>query len=186
MTSTLARSPILLFGAAHSGKSELALQFLAPDRPALVIATADPQEPSLRPRLRELQNLRPPAWETLETRHDLSAAVADGMERYQQILIDSINLWLAAACVVESNAFDERETEQRLFAQVDELIRLLLSRPEVRVVVVSAEVAASLPSPRSMERFIRRMIGITNQRLASACATVVEVKAGIPLILRGS
>lgn len=186
MISTLTRSPILLIGAAHSGKSELAPQFLAPDRPALVIATADPHEPSLIPRIRELQSWRPAAWDTLETRHDLAAVVADACERYDQILIDSVNLWLASACVIESNAFHEEETQNRLYTQVDEMIRLLHDRPGVRAVVVSAEVAASLPSSRTMERCLRRIISITNQRLALACATIIEVKAGIPVMLRGS
>lgn len=185
MSSTLARSPIFVFGAAHSGKSEMALQFLAPDRPALVIATADPQEPLLQRRIQTLRGLRPAIWDTVEARYDVAAVVANAVSQYSQILLDSVNLWLATSCVAESNAFDEVAIEDRLLAQVDELIRLMHQHPDLRIVLVSAEVAASLPSQRAIERCLRRLIGLTNQRLASACATVVELKAGIPITLKG-
>jgi adenosylcobinamide kinase/adenosylcobinamide-phosphate guanylyltransferase len=185
MTSTLASSPILVLGAAHAGKSELAPRYLAPDRPALVLGTADPDEPSLRKRLAALRALRPAPWDTVETRHDLPAALADGLERYPQLLVDSVHLWLAAATIAEARGEGEAETEARLLALVDELTRVTLCRPKARVVFVTTDVGASLPPQRPIERLLRRIIGLANQRLAATCATVVEVKAGIPLILKG-
>ena len=180
---TQVKAPILVLGPAYSGKSELAMQLLAPDATAIVIGTAPPHEPAFAPRLTQLRGLRPPTWETLDSPTDLTAALQDSAARTSQILVDSISQWLATL-VVHGEGHGEAAKADAVEARLEELCRALTATPECRFVLVSAEVGASPAPPRPGERLYRQLVGQANRRLAAVARTVLLVHAGIPLMIK--
>jgi adenosylcobinamide kinase/adenosylcobinamide-phosphate guanylyltransferase len=189
MTSwTKLPSPILILGGAHAGKSELATQLIAPDRGAVVIGTADTGEGALSPRLKALKALRPPAWDTVETTHDLPAALSQAAKTSPQVLVDAVSLWLASLHVeLGARGADDpvvamADADQR----INELIKVIAGVPAgCRLVLVSAEAGHGLAPQRVADRLYRRAVGLANQQLAKRAATVIEVTAGIPRFLKG-
>lgn len=185
---TQMKAPILMLGPAHAGKSQLATQMLAPDRPAIVIGTATPMaHAGYQRRLQYLRSLRPPGWETIEPAPDLAAATADALRRSEQVLIDSISQWLAGLVVEaeQTQAYDEAMVEHQTNSRIAELLTVLSKVPSgSRVVVVSSEMGAAPAPPRALERLYRRLAGETHQRLAAWAATVVMIQAGIPVAIK--
>lgn len=183
---TTIAAPILVIGGAHSGKSELAMQFLAPDQPALIIGTAPPDEPAFATRLSRLRQLRPAAWETAQGGSDLAASVAEAVRYYPQIMIDSISQWIAALTVAGADG-GRRDTvvADSILSQIGELTHLISQNPRVRIVFVSAEVGSSPAPARGLERLYRQQVGLVNQHLAKSCPSVLTVTAGIPNMIKG-
>lgn len=181
-------APILILGGAHAGKSELAMQLLAPDCETVVIGTADTNESALSPRLKALKALRPPAWTTLETTQDLPAALAQAVKKSPQVLVDAVSLWLAALHVElgARGADDPAGAMQDADQRVDELMQVVLGAPKTcRIVLVSAEAGHGLAPQRVADRLYRRAVGLANQRLARQATTVIEVVAGLPRFIKG-
>lgn len=184
LKGTCLAAPILLLGPAHSGKSELGVQFLAPDQPAIVVGTGQTSGGRQR-RLTALKNLRPPHWESIDCSTDLPAAVAEASARTQQILIDSVSQWLAALTVA-GDSLSEDMLEEDLRSRADDLFRVVSAASmKTRIVVISAEVGAAPAPLRAPERLYRRAVGLLNQRLAALSQTVIAVHAGIPLRIKG-
>ncbi|MBM4252549.1 MAG: hypothetical protein FJ146_11310 [Deltaproteobacteria bacterium] len=183
---TQSKSPILLLGNAHSGKSELAIQCLRPDLPALVIGTAPPTEPAFQSRIAELQGLRPATWDCIYAGTDLALAVSSATADVKQVLIDSVNQWLATLLLGYSDDADGSEHGRTgmLNSRIDELITVLRSRADTRFVIVTAEVGGGPAPSRMAERLFRQHLGLANQRLARVAASVLAVQAGIPTILK--
>ena len=183
---TQTKSPLLILGNAHSGKSELAIQCLRPDLPGIVIGTAPPNEPTFHSRIAELQGLRPATWDSVYAGTDLVAAVTSATANVQQIIIDSINQWLATLLLSYSEDDDgsEQGRANLLNSRVDELVKLLKRNQETRFVVVTAEVGGGPAPSRMAERLFRQQLGLANQHLARAASSVLAVQAGIPSILK--
>jgi adenosylcobinamide kinase/adenosylcobinamide-phosphate guanylyltransferase len=186
-------SPVLVLGPAHSGKSEFAHQLLLPDTAAVVIGTSAVKDRQTTLRIKSLNALRPPAWEILETSTDVAAAATAALARAPQVLIDSVNLWLASLVVehgdkVENGTADDAgyagTVEEQVLTQVDELCRLAATAKGQRLVIVSAELGGAPPPSRPAERLLRRLVGLANQRLARAARTVYTLQAGIPQLLK--
>lgn len=194
MTSTLSLStptqlpsPIFVLGAAHAGKSEYAQSLLAPDRPAVVVGTAEVSEPWMAERVLALKARRPPSWESFDGAQDLAARLAEAAAQCEQVLVDSVSQWLAGLVVDGSRLGQSGEAvlAQELDAYVAEFSRVIeMLAGKTRLVVVSAELGSGPPPQRPAERLFRRAVGLANQSLAARCATVVEVRAGLPLLLK--
>lgn len=183
---TQSKSPVFILGNAHSGKSELAIQCLRPDEPALVIGTAPPTEPAFQVRIAELQGLRPPTWESVYAGTDLVAAVLHGATDFRQVMIDSVNQWLATLLLNGADDADgsEQGRANLLNSRVDELVKVLGQQQQTKFVLVSSEVGGGPAPSRMAERLFRQHLGLANQRLAKAAASVLLVQAGIPTILK--
>ncbi len=173
-------SPVLLIGPAYSGKTDLATRYLRPDQGAIVIGTALNIDPQTSRRLTSLKERRPAQWESLDSFYDLAVAVSDCGLKSPQILVDSVNQWLANLLV--QGELSEGEEDQRLslgLLRVDELAKAVHGCRSERVVVVSAEIGASPAPSRPLERLFRQLVGLANQRLAEVAQTVLTVHAGI-------
>ena len=177
-------APMFIVGPAHAGKSELAIQALAPDRPAVVVGSAPTDEPAFRRRLDDLQTLRPGGWDSVYGGTDLVATVAAATERCQQVLIDSVSQWLAALLLSNDPEIEgsEQGRAKYLERQVSDLLSHMEKHPHVRFVVVSAEVGGGPAPSRSADRLFRQQVGLCNQRLAKAATTVIAVQSGIASI----
>lgn len=178
-------SPILILGGAYAGKSEWSMDCLSRDLPATVIGTADAAQMGYRSRLNDLQAMRPSAWQTKESYHDLPIALLEACRDTDQVLIDSMNQWLAHIAL---NVDEQTAYEGRLIAamgQVNELVGLLRDHKARRIVIVASEVGASPPPQRPAERLYRQLTGLATQAIAKECQTVVHLTAGLPHYLKG-
>jgi adenosylcobinamide kinase/adenosylcobinamide-phosphate guanylyltransferase len=183
-------SPVLITGPAFSGKSRIAQQVLGPLEPATVIGTMalPPSEaPVIHARIAALQATRPGGWTTVETAGDVAAAAQSALSAGNHILIDSLSQWLAARLLKHMNAVDQRQ-ELRLFEllshDTNELIKVLQQGTAQRIVVVSAEAGAAPAPERFAERMLRMMTGEANCRLAAMARSVIDVRCGIPVVIK--
>jgi adenosylcobinamide kinase/adenosylcobinamide-phosphate guanylyltransferase len=182
-------SPVLVLGPAYSGKSELAMSLLAPDRGAVVIGTADEREVAFRDRLAFLRSLRPAHWRNVQGDGDLAGALEEALASAPQVLVDAIGQWIGGV-LSQSDATGEPGAAEldRLAQQSQALVRVVArcrAAGAPRLVVVTSEAGASPPPVRRAERVLRQALGGLNRRLAAEAATVVTVTAGLPQILKG-
>lgn len=165
---------ILVTGGVRSGKSAhaeslltgLAVTYVAP---GLVHDDAD-----WAARVAAHRARRPDTWTTVETT-DLAAAVAgDG-----PVLIDCLGTWLAR--VLDDRTLWEASANRATAAVEEELDRLVGALGQVArrdVVVVTNEVGLGVVPEHRSGRLFRDLLGLTNQRVASACDEVHLVVAG--------
>lgn len=184
-------SPLLVIGAAHSGKSQFALNLLDESKETTVIGTADPGEPAFALRLKELQSQRPPHWTLIEVApadsHELPRSLGKILAGgATQVMLDSINQWIAAMLVTDLGKYSMHQIEQRLETEFYTL-RETVARPKKnRLVMVTSETGAGTVPPAAVERLFRQSTGRLNCMLAEACATVIFMSAGIPLIMKST
>lgn len=179
-------SPLLIIGSAHTGKSELAIQALSPTMQAAVIGTAAPHEPAFQTRISELKGLRPRQWVHMEGFDDLNHLLVDLVTQHTpQILVDSINQWLAGVILEGSSHYSLDQLELIANREGETLCQFISGKPDTRIVLVTSEVGAGITPPQPLPRLFRQATSRLNRRLAEACASVVLVTAGIPLVLKG-
>ena len=181
--------PILIFGPAHSGKSRSALKCLIPENPATIVGTANSDDPLMARRIQELRSHWSPHWTGEEATGpiDLEIALQRVPSSAPQVLIDSINLWLANRLVHECERYTLEQLHDRAFHEVDVMIGAIQKIPKThRLIIVSSELGASLPPSQPLPRILRAAVGIANQKLAEMANTVILQVAGIPQILKKS
>lgn len=179
-------TPVLVLGAAYTGKSELAHRALDPDRKTLVIGTADISEGLIALRVEELRQKRPKHWVHHDDKLDLAAALRSHAHAYEQILVDSINQWVANLLLTHAQKYSLEQLttlcERDVFdfcAAVEEAKHL------TRIVLVSSEVGAGITPPKPVARLFRQLVSRINCRLAAQASAVLLVSAGIPLLIKG-
>ena len=171
---------MFVLGAAHSGKSEWILTQLRTS----VIGTG--VIPGLEARIAELKALRHPDWTHIEGENlteALSRALAEGS---QQILIDSVNLWLANFLLESWGKYDAAQHEARILHEMVRLETLLddARAKGIRLAIVSSEVGAGVTPPDELTRLFRKTLGQLNRRFAARAQTVVQLVAGLPVFLK--
>lgn len=183
-------SPILIVGPAFSGKSSLAQQVLGPIEPTTVIGTsliAKHEAPALYARINKLKAMRPGGWTTIEQTQDVAAVAQAAIKSEQHLLIDSISQWLASCLLTAMEPAATRSEDyliEGLAQRVQELLNILTNVKDQRIVLVSAELGSG-PSPeRLSERILRMAVGDANVSLAAFARTVVDVRCGIPTIIK--
>lgn len=167
---------VLVTGGVRSGKSRHAESLLS-DTPFVTYVAPGPSvdedsDPDWVARIAAHRARRPATWTTAESRDLASALRLDG-----PVIVDCLGTWLTAA-------LDERElwevSPDVVTATVDDLldhvVDLLAGRDDV--VLVTNEVGLGVvPAHRSGRRF-RDLLGLVNQRVATACDEVHLVIAG--------
>ena len=162
----------LVLGGARSGKSRLAEALLAAHPPPwLYLATAQAFDAEMRARIATHVARRPPGWTTIETPHDLPAAL-DAYPR-APVLVDCLTLWLSNLLLLGRD----------LDAASGDLLRAL-ARP-APTVLVSNEVGLGIVPDNALARAFRDAAGLLNQRVAAQADHVALVAAGLPLWLKG-
>ncbi len=180
-------SPMLIIGAAYSGKSELAHEACLPDISTVVIGTADLSEAFLEARVRELRRQRPDHWVHVEGRNDLGVQIRELSHQYEQILLDSINQWIANLVLRQLQKYSPEQLGPYVESLIDELLREIEALPaNCRLILVSSEVGAGISPPRPVARLFRQLVGRCNTRIAASCPTVLSLTAGIPQLVKSA
>lgn len=164
---------VLVLGGTRSGKSLFA-ETLSGLYSSLTYVATSQQDPSMAARIAKHQTRRPKHWKTkeLSTGHELVALLRDD---HSACLVDSIGSWIHRL-TMEGRDVQEASTE---------MLQALVSRRNP-VVFVSEEVGLAVhPISESAIEFVD-LLGELNQRLASHCAEVYFLVAGLPLKLSGS
>lgn len=177
---------VLVTGGVRSGKSVHAESLLA-DRVGVsyVAPGAVPSQdadPDWFSRIEAHRARRPSSWTTLETR-DLSGVLARTAE---PVLVDCLGTWLTA--VLDERALWGSSADE-VTAVIGRLAQEAVHRLAIRdgagadTVLVTNEVGLGVvPSHRS-GRLFRDLLGLVNQRVATACDEVHLVVAGRVLTL---
>jgi adenosylcobinamide kinase/adenosylcobinamide-phosphate guanylyltransferase len=179
---TVARSELVL-GGQRSGKSRraelLAAAWLACDvsRRAVFIVTAQAGDGEMLSRIerhRADRAERLPRAETVEAPIALAEAVTEHSMPATLLVIDCLTLWLV-------NQYPVVETDME---KATETLALAVENAAGPVVLVSNEIGLGVvPMGREVRAYVDAL-GRLNQRIASACARVTLVAAGLPLTLK--
>lgn len=171
-----------VLGAAHSGKSEWALTQLDKNRPTSVIGTAVIS--GLEDRIKVLISQRPSHWITIEDL-DLYDALEKALaSQSEQVIIDSLNLWLANYLLESWHRYDRKQQEARIGLEIERIFGLLSQAGSRHVLTISSEVGSGITPPDELSRFFRSSLGLMNQRFAARANTVVQIVAGLPIFIR--
>ena len=112
-------------------------------------------------------------WKTIEAPLDV-VSVLSGLDPGQVCLLDCLTMWLSNHLLVGSDP--EMETER--------LIAALRACP-ASVMLVSNEVGQGIVPDNRLARRFREAQGRLNIRVAAESDTVVQVVAGLPVVLKG-
>ena len=177
-------SPILILGAAHTGKSQLASKILNPEKKTIVFGTADPKETAFKQRISLLKSHRPANWTTYEENHKVTELLKQLDEKCEQVLIDSLNQWVASRILAGVTKYSIAQLEEQITHETDTIIKALANCPAKKIVIVSSEVASGVTPPGPIPRLFRELTSRVNCRFAAMAASVVMVAAGIPLLIK--
>ncbi|SME94328.1 bifunctional adenosylcobinamide kinase/adenosylcobinamide-phosphate guanylyltransferase [Pseudobacteriovorax antillogorgiicola] len=179
-------SPILIIGAAFTGKSELANRALDTDKIALVIGTGSLEDNHFQKRIQDLKDQRPPHWEHVEPKQDALDHLESAQHGYDQILFDSVNQWIAELTLSRAGKLSAEQLEDSLLHEGRQLCKVVRGfGPRKRLVLVTSEVGAGITPPSAPARAFRQATSRINCYLAEECRSVVMVSAGLPLVLKG-
>ena len=168
----------LILGGARSGKSALAEQLCEDSALDLVYIATSPRfegDEEMRRRISDHQVRRGDRWQTIEEEVDVPDVLASHDQSTKAILVDCMTLWL------NNLIFHKLPLE----AQIEALVAQL-SRMRAKTLLVSNEVGQGIVPIDAETRAFRDEQGRLNQRLAEVCDRVIEVRAGLPLLLKPS
>lgn len=178
-------SPVLVLGPAHAGKSEAAIQMLAPDRNACVIGMGHAANKWMAQRHAALRALRPPGWSLIEGQADLAGALHEAVGSAEQILVDSLSQWIGALVHELGASIEPHEADAQVIPRINEVIAIVAGAAKThRLILTSTEAGASPPPSRVQDWCFRRLVGLANQKLAACCETVVLMTAGLPQLIK--
>lgn len=180
----LLKGPILIFGPAYSGKSEFAHIFLDREQPAGIIGTSDIEDPNFKKRLQDLKSLRSLKWDIYENPSDLVVLLEELVSKYPQILIDSLNQWIAHILVNESAKYSLEQIEDIINQEITKLFTLISEQKKSKIVLVSSEVGGGVSPHIAMARVFRQIVGRLNIKLVQISNTVITVSAGLAFIIK--
>ena len=163
----------LVLGGASSGKSHFAESFAAQfDLPKTYIATAQAFDDEMREKIKAHRDDRAGlGWTTIEAPQDLSPL--EGLDGV--VLVDCLTMWLSNAVM------EEAPTEALAETFLDHV-----KNSAAHVIAVSNEVGMSIVPQTPMGRQFRTLQGRLNAQIAAQADLVVQVTAGLPLVLKGS
>ena len=140
-------------------------------------------DPEWAARVERHRARRPASWRTVEG-HDLVAALQSAeASAGGAVLVDCLGTWLTA--VIDAQDAWSLDGEQLLALvqpRLEEVVTALASHAGT-VVLVTNEVGMGVVPEHRSGRAFRDLLGLTNQRVASACEEVHLVVAGRVLVL---
>ncbi len=163
-----------VLGGAASGKSVFAEQYVVSSgKNRVYFATSQVFDDEMRQKVQRHIAQRGDGWTTIEAPFHLGPALADLTAR-DVCLIDCATMWLTNHLLAENDL--ER-------AQFDFLNALQSCRAQI--VIVSNEVGHGIVPDNALSRQFREAQGRLNIALAAQADLVVQVTAGLPLVLKG-
>ena len=135
------------------------------------MATADTSgDEDLARRVREHRQRRPASWGTVEASGDLASAL-EGVEDWGAVLVDSLTLWVSARMIAGKN---EAETLRGFDGFLEAAGGL-----RTPLILVSDEVGLGVVPEAASGRRFRDLLGLVNQRAASAAEEAHLCVAGV-------
>ncbi|MDR3357371.1 MAG: bifunctional adenosylcobinamide kinase/adenosylcobinamide-phosphate guanylyltransferase [Desulfovibrio sp.] len=175
---------LLFVGGTRCGKSSLALRW-AESRAGrrLFVATCVPEDAEMMERVGRHRAGRGSAWECLEEGIDPQKALearffSPGADRPGVLLFDCVSMWIA-------NMLYAGLTPDDALSRVD-LFAEYLTGLGLPAALVSAEAGLGIVPANPVGRRFQDTLGLANQRLARACRTVILVRCGLPLPVKGA
>lgn len=188
---TSARSEFIL-GGQRSGKSRraewLARDWLcaAPDRRAVMLATAQSWDEEMRERIARHQADRAervPGMVTVEAPDDLPQTLRRHSDTDTLVVVDCLTLWLTRLMMPADPA--QALDEAGVVAAGEALCAAIVAAPGP-VVMVGNEIGLGVvPLGREVRAFVDAL-GRLNQQVAANCEWVTLMAAGLPLTLKGA
>lgn len=165
----------LVLGGAASGKSAFAEKLVRQSGLAKVyVATAEAHDDEMRDKIAAHRADRAgQGWRTVEAPLDMARALAQ-LDPDEAALVDCVTFWLSNQMLSSADWTEE----------FDILSEVLVQLP-APVVLVSNEVGSGVVPDNALARRFRNAQGRTNQHLARLCDLVVQVTAGLPMVLKG-
>ena len=175
MTDKEARTT-LIFGGAKSGKSAYAEQLCTDSTHDLLYVATSPRfadDEEMSERIRRHIDRRGPRWACVEEQIDLCGVLAGEDRPDRVVLIDCMTMWL------NNLVYHEKPVEKHV-----EAFLATLSKTQSRIVLISNEVGQGIVPETTSGRAFRDLQGSLNQRLAACCNRVIEVRVGLPILLK--
>ncbi|WP_114008674.1 bifunctional adenosylcobinamide kinase/adenosylcobinamide-phosphate guanylyltransferase [Cohaesibacter intestini] len=165
-----------IFGGARSGKSQFAETLChESDCDLLYVATSPviKGDAEYADRIKMHQDRRGPRWRVIEEELALAEILKAESRPDLAILIDCMTLWL------NNVLYHNLSLEDRLKAFIE-----AMQTCQSRIILISNEVGQGIVPSNPEVRGFRDHQGRLNQTLAAHCDRVIEVRAGLPLILK--
>lgn len=163
-----------VLGGAASGKSAYAEQLVVSSgKNPVYLATSQVFDNEMREKVRRHVNQRGSGWTTVEAPFDLGLVLAD-LTSDDICLIDCATMWLTNHLLAEND-----------LAQAQSTLSQALQSCRAPVVIVSNEVGHGIVPDNALSRRFREAQGRLNIALAAQADLVVQVTAGLPLVLKG-
>lgn len=163
-----------VLGGAASGKSAWAEDLVTGSGLSPVyLATAEAGDGEMSAKIARHAARRDERWRLIEEPLDIAGALP-GLGGGDCCLIDCATLWLGN---LMGTGRDPAAAAQDLLAALDDC--------RARVVVVSNEVGQGIVPADALSRRFREAQGRLNAQLAAQADLVVQVIAGLPLVLKG-
>ncbi|MFC4596650.1 bifunctional adenosylcobinamide kinase/adenosylcobinamide-phosphate guanylyltransferase [Cohnella hongkongensis] len=179
---------VMISGGVRSGKSAYAEKRArerseAGSSSVLYVATGLRFDEEMDERIDRHRSRRPESWHTLECPHELSASAYDG---FDIVLVDTLSAWIANRLMaLPEDRCRDRETTERILAQVDAYLEELGSSPLREAIVVTDEVGWGGVAMSPLGRWFQDVVGEANQRLAERADEAIAVISGLPWRLKG-
>ncbi len=165
----------LILGGAASGKSSYAEQICLNSRKSRIyLATSQVRDHEMRVKIDKHVVQRGDGWTTYEEELDLSP-ILDSLNQTQICLLDCVTMWLTNHLLAGND----------LITAQDGLIAAI-SRCNTDLLVVSNEVGMGIVPDNALARQFREAQGRLNIALAAQADNVIQVVAGLPLVLKGT
>ncbi len=163
-----------VLGGAASGKSAYAEQLVVSSgKSRIYLATSQVFDGEMRQKVDRHIEQRGSGWETVEAPLDLAPVLAE-LSADHACLIDCATMWLTNHLLAE-NDLDQAQAH---------LLSALRGCP-AQLVIVSNEVGHGIVPENALARRFREAQGRLNIALAAQADLVVQVTAGLPMVMKG-
>uniref|UniRef100_UPI003157FAD9 bifunctional adenosylcobinamide kinase/adenosylcobinamide-phosphate guanylyltransferase n=1 Tax=Phaeobacter sp. PT47_59 TaxID=3029979 RepID=UPI003157FAD9 len=171
----LSAAVTLILGGAASGKSAFAENICtSADKPRVYWATSQILDQEMRAKVTKHLAQRGSGWTTHEEPLEASRVLPD-LPADAICLMDCATMWLTNHLLAEHD----------LEAETQNLLQAIDACP-AELVIVSNETGLGIVPENALARRFREAQGRLNIALAARADTVVQVTAGLPLVLKGT
>ncbi|NVO56504.1 bifunctional adenosylcobinamide kinase/adenosylcobinamide-phosphate guanylyltransferase [Rhodobacteraceae bacterium B1Z28] len=163
-----------VLGGAASGKSAYAEQLIVSSgKNRVYLATSQVFDDEMGQKVQRHVSQRGEGWDTIEAPFDLAPVLAN-LNPNQICLIDCATMWLSNQLLAEND-----------LEQAQSVLLDALRTCPAQIVIVSNEVGHGIVPENPLARRFREAQGRLNIALAAQADLVVQVTAGLPLVLKG-
>ena len=179
---------ILITGGARSGKSRYAQELaLKTGKPVLFVATAEPGDEEMRPRIENHRKSRPASWNTLEATWGLGNRIKQDGGEAEVVIIDCITLLVNNILGKHGDQTGENidfpAAEKEVNSEISQLAECIRT-VDAFFILVTNEVGTGLVPANKIGRLYRDLLGRANQLLAAEVDEVYLMVAGLPLRIK--